>query len=92
MQMKLTHAFQLNEVAGEFMVVYTGARTASLSKVYSLNRSAAWLWNKIGDTDFTEELLVDWLCEEYVLAREVARQDVHNLVMLWQKSGMVLPE
>lgn len=90
--MKLNHAFHLNEVAGEFMVVYTGARTASLPKVYSLNRSAAWLWKKIGDTDFTEELLVDWLCEEYVLPRDIARQDVHNLVVLWQRSGMVLAE
>ena len=88
--MKLNHAFHLNEVAGEFMVVYTGARTASLSKVYSLNRSAAWLWKRIGEVDFTEEMLVDWLCEEYVLEKEVARKDVHNLLMLWIKCGMVL--
>ena len=90
--MKLNHAFHLNEVAGEFMVVYTGARTASLSKVYSLNRSAAWLWKRIGEEEFTEEMLVDWLCAEYVLDRDIARKDVHNLLMLWIKSGMVLTE
>lgn len=88
--MKLNHAFKLNEVAGEFMVINTQARTASLSKIYSLNRSAAWLWKRIGEVDFTEEMLVDWLCEEYVLEKEVARKDVHNLLMLWIKCGMVL--
>lgn len=88
--MKLNHAFKLNEVAGEFMVINTQARTASLSKIYNLNRSAAWLWKRIGEVDFTEEMLVDWLCEEYVLEKEVARKDVHNLLMLWIKCGMVL--
>lgn len=90
--MRLNHAYKLNEVAGEFMVIYTGTRSANLSKVYSLNRSAAWLWRKIGTADFTEEMLVEWLCEEYVLPKEVARKDVHSLVMMWQKSGMVLTE
>lgn len=90
--MKLNHAFQLNEVAKEFMVINTQPHTASLSKIYSLNSSAAWLWKRIGDEDFTEELLVDWLCEEYVLDREVARKDVHNLLMLWIKCGMVITE
>lgn len=72
------------------MVINTQARTASLSKIYSLNRSVAWLWKRIGEVDFTEEMLVDWLCEEYVLDKEVARKDVHNLLMLWIKCGMVL--
>lgn len=90
--MKRNQAFQLNEVGKEFMVINTQAPSTSLSKIYSLNRSAAWLWKRIGDEDFTEELLVDWLCEEYVLDREVARKDVHNLLMLWIRCGMVITE
>lgn len=90
--MKLNHAFKLNEVAGEFMVINTQTQTASLSRIYSLNRSAAWLWKRIGEEEFTEEMLVDWLCAEYVLDRDIAREDVHNLLMLWIKSGMVLTE
>lgn len=90
--MKLNHAFILNEVADEFMVINTQDHTASLSKIYSLNRSAAWLWKRIGEEEFSEEVLVDWLCEEYVLDREVARKDVHNLLTLWIKCGLVLTE
>lgn len=90
--MKLNHAFILNEVAGEFMVVNTGTQTVNISKVYSLNRTAAWLWEKIGYREFTEELLVEWLCDEYVLDPALARKDVHNLVLLWRNSGMLLQE
>lgn len=90
--MRLNQAFKLNKVAGEYMVINTGTRSASLSKVFSLNHSAAWLWQKIGTADFSEDMLVHWLCEEYVLSEEVAREDIHNLVSLWQKSGMILAE
>ena len=87
--MKLNHAFKLNEVAGEFMVIDTRGQVTNLSKVFCMNETAAWLWKKIGKQDFTEELLVEWICEEYDVTEEQAAKDVAGLVALWLKSEMV---
>ena len=90
--MKLNPAYKLNVVAGENMLINTGERTVNVSTVFSLNEPAAWLWTKIGSRDFTEKMLVDWLCEEYEVTPEVAGPDVATMVLLWKEYGMVLPE
>jgi len=90
--MKLNQAFRLNEVAGEKMLINAGDRTVNRSLIFSLNEPAAWLWEKIGTNDFSEALLVDWLCESYEVSREIATEDVSNMVKLWREYGMLIPD
>ena len=90
--MKINQAFKLNEVAGEYMLVNTGDRAVNLSTVFRLNEPAAWLWRKIGDESFSEEKLVDWLCGEYEVTREVAAEDVSAMVKVWKEYGMLRPD
>jgi len=90
--MKLNQAFKLNVVAGENMLINAGDRTVNRAIVFSLNEPAAWLWSKIGESDFTESLLVDWLCDSYDVTREIAAEDVSNMVKLWREYGMLRPD
>lgn len=90
--MKVNQAFKLNEVAGEYMLVNTGERAVNLSTVFRLNEPAAWLWRKIGTESFSEEQLVNWLCEEYEVTREVAAEDVSAMVKVWKEYGMLRPD
>ena len=87
--MKLNHAFKLNEVAGEYMVIDTRGNVTNLSKVFCMNETAAWLWKKIGTQSFDESQLVKWICDEYEVTEEQASADVKCLLSLWLKSGMV---
>lgn len=90
--MKINQAFKLNEVAGEYMLVNTGDRAVNLSTVFRLNETAAWLWGKIGEESFSEEMLVNWLCDEYEVTREVAAEDVSAMVKVWKEYGMLKPD
>ena len=86
--MRLNPRFRLRTVAGEHMIVETGA-VAGKDKVFSLNEPAAWLWRKIGLQEFDEQLLVDWICAEFEVERSVAEADVRNMVNLWRGYDML---
>lgn len=84
--MKLNNRFYLRKVADENILV-DGSGKLDLTPVFSLNESAAWLWTRIGEEEFTEEKLVEWLCAEYDVDVDVAESDVHSIVLLWKQYG-----
>jgi len=87
--MKLNHDFVLNEVAGESMLINTMSSN-DMTSVCSLNEPAAWLWNKIGDSEFDVPQLVEWLCGEYDVDAATAEADIKDLLKVWSEYGMLL--
>ena len=88
--MTLNRAFRLRTVSAEDMLIDTRGGVARLDKVFRLSPAAAWLWNKAsGEEDFSEENLVAWLCEEYDVSLQQAREDVRDLLADWIKYGIV---
>ena len=87
--MTLNGAFRLRTVAAEDMLIDTRGGVARLDKVFRLSPAAAWLWNKASGNDFSEDDLVAWLCEEYDVSLQQARDDVRDLLADWIKYGIV---
>jgi len=87
--LKLNKSFKLNEVGGEAMLLDTRSSNVNLSKVFRLSSSAAWLWKKIADNDVDENILVQWICSEYEVGEEEARQDVKSLLDVWKNHGII---
>lgn len=87
--MKLNNDFILRTVAGEHMLVNTKGKRTDQNSFFSINDPVEWLWNKINGQEFTEEMLVDWICEEYEVEREVAATDVENLLKMWKTFGIL---
>ena len=71
------------------MIVDSRTSRVNLSRVFTLNETAAWLWQKAGDRSFTSDMLVGWLCEAYDVTPETARQDVGNLLKEWRQHGLL---
>lgn len=88
--MKLNQNFRLDLVAGEYMLMDMTKAAAGANGVFSMNEPSAWLWRRIGTREFDEPMLVEWICAEYDVSRELAATDVHNMVTLWREYGMVL--
>ena len=88
--MRTSDNFKLRTVAGENVLVNVHSKSSDLSTFFSVNEPAAWLWKRASvEKDFTEEALVEWLCGEFEVSREEAAKDVHDMVLLWQRYGMV---
>ena len=87
--MTLNGAFRLRTVAAEDMLIDTRGGVARLDKVFRLSPAAAWLWRKASEKVFSEEDLVAWLCEEYDVSLQQAREDVQDLLTDWKEYGIV---
>lgn len=64
----------------------------NMTNVFTLNGTAAWLWQKIGTEDFIPEDLCSWLCEEYDVDPDTARKDVASLLDSWKEYGLIIEE
>lgn len=70
------------------MVVDT-TDSVNLTNVFTLNTTAARLWQLAGDSDFTVEELAVQLCEEFDVDWETALRDVQRQVDEWKAFGLL---
>jgi len=87
--MKTKEGFRLRTVCGENIIVAEGIANIDFSRIISLNESAAYLWNKVQDTEFTNDTLVKLLLEEYEIDEATARCDVEALTKKWFEAGII---
>ena len=87
--MKTKEGFRLRTVCGENIIVAEGIANIDFSRIISLNESAAYLWNKVQDTEFTNDTLVKLLLEEYEIDEATARCDIEALTKKWLEAGII---
>lgn len=87
--MKIKSGFEMREVCGEKIVLAQGIENLDFCKLISLNESAAYLWERIGDQPFDAALLADYLQEEYEVSAERAVADAETLIAEWRGQGLL---
>ena len=87
--MKVKEGFTLRNVCGENIIVAEGIANIDFGSIISLNESAAYLWEKAKQQDFTTEDLVLWLTDEYDVDESTAQHDAQILVNDWLKAGII---
>ena len=87
--MKVKEGFTLRNVCGENIIVAEGIANIDFGSIISLNESAAYLWEKAKQQDFTTEDLVLWLTDEYDVDERTAQHDAQTLVSDWLKAGII---
>ncbi len=88
--MKIKHHLSLRKVGRNYIIVDTSDKNVEFTDVYTLNGTAAFLWQKIGDKEFTPEMLAKLLCEEYEVDEATALRDVNKLLNKWKVQGLVI--
>ena len=87
--MRIKPEYQLKNIAGDYVVVATGAEVFDFANSFTLNESGAVLWNVLlVETD--EEGLVSALKAEYDVDCEQAKQDVTEFIGFLKERDMLI--
>ncbi|WP_312789799.1 PqqD family protein [Sphingobacterium sp.] len=87
--MKLRSDLILRTIGSDHLIVDPSQDMVDLSTVYTLNSSAAWLWEELKGKEFTMDTIVELLCENYDVSKEQAQSDAEILLQDFQKQGLV---
>ena len=89
--MKRNTDFMLRDIAGEVILVPTGAATQQFNGMITLNEVAAFIWKNLDESE-SSEILVDKIMAEFEVDRETATRDVRGVVSALYERGLVLDE
>lgn len=87
--MKRKKGFNIVDICGEKVLVAEGKENIDFCNIIGMNDSAAYLWEAIGDGDFTAETLAKMLTKEYDVTYETALADTAALIEKWLETGII---
>lgn len=79
---------QLRKVGKHYMIVEVCKENVNITNVFSLNKTAAALWQRINNGMYTAEELAEWLCGEFRVDRETAMKDIRRQLDEWKEYGL----
>jgi len=87
--MKLRSDLVLRTIGSDHLIVDPSQDMVDLSTVYTLNSSAAWLWEQLKGKEFNIDSIVELLCENYDVNADQAKSDAEILLQDFQKQGLL---
>jgi hypothetical protein len=87
--MKLREDLVLRHIGADHVIVDPGQEVVDMSKVFTLNDSAAWLWEQLQGRTFSKETMVDLLLSAYEVTAELAAHDADQLISLFERHGLL---
>lgn len=87
--MKVKQGFELRDICGEKVILATGIENVDFNQMISLNETAAYLWQAVGQDEFDAQRLADLLCEAYEVNPDTALADAENVIQQWTECGIV---
>jgi len=87
--MKVKKGFVLRDVCGEHIIVAEGRENIDFNNIISMNDTAAFVWSKILEKEFTVDDMTDCVTEEYDIDRDTALNDCTALASQWIEAGIV---
>ena len=86
--MKIKKGFVLRNICGQNVVSGEGLEQVNFSKLITLNATATYLWESVGENPFTAETLRDLMLERYEVSAEQALADAKTLCAQWLEMGL----
>lgn len=82
---------RLYRIGGKYMLVDTSESDANMADVYSMNETAALLWETVGTgCGLSPDALADSLCRVYDVGHDRAAGDVRRQLDEWAAMGLLV--
>ena len=82
----------MNSVCGEKFLMAEGVDNIDFNQIITLNETAAFLWEAMGEGEFSVEELVEKLTAEYDISADEAKAHIETLISDLVKAGVVCAE
>lgn len=86
--MKIVKDFILREIAGECVLVPTGATTQEFNGLITMSDTAKFIWENMEKAD-SFETLIGMILEEYEIDEDTARQDAYQFINQLLQTGFI---
>ena len=87
--MRIVEGFVLRNIMGQDALVGEGINQVNFNKLITMNETAAYLWQNIGEKNFEISDLVDLLEEKYGIDLERAEMDAEKIAAQWLDVGIM---
>lgn len=86
---RLRKNLQLRKIKSRYMIVEVCDDNVNMCNVYSLNKTAAEMWEKISHEECTAEDLAEMFCRIYAVDIDTALRDVQRQLDEWRTYGLI---
>lgn len=87
--MKLREDLMLRHLGDEYVIIDPEQDMIDMSKVYTLNETAAFLWKELQGKEFSVETVTEVLLTYYNVDHSIAEKDAQRLVQDFEKQGLL---
>ncbi len=87
--MKLREDLMLRHLGDEYVIIDPKQDMIDMSKVYTLNETAAFLWKELQGKEFNVETVTEVLLAYYNVDYAIAEKDAQRLVQDFEKQGLL---
>lgn len=87
--MRINPDCKLRKLGRHYMIVGACADDANLTNVFSLNDTAAFLWEQVAGKEFDAEALAAILTDNFEVDAATARADVDAMLEKWRGFSLI---
>ena len=86
--MRIIKEFVLREIAGDYIIIPTGATVLEFNGLITVNEVGVTLWKMLQE-EVSMEQLVQGILAEYEVEEEVAREDIQEFLDVLTNGGIL---
>ena len=87
--MNLREDLILRHVGEDYIIVEPGQDQIDMSRVYTLNETAAWLWEQLQGKEFQLSDVTSLLLDRYEVDETTASNDAQKLIDLFRAQNLL---